>query len=521
MHRVKHITKNIWAFIKRKKWWVIIIGAILLVILLLSGGNGEVPVTVAVQRGEIISEVSVTGQVKPSQSIDLAFEKGGRIGIVPVEVGDEVRQGDRLVSLENGDLVAQLAQAQGALAVQQANLNDMLNGARPEEIAAKKTELDQAKKSLDSYYQNAVNVLNDAYAKADDGVRKQMDDLFTNDEINPELTFQTSNTTTKTNAQWQRLLAAETLDDWKNDITGISVFSDPTVITNALSGSQQHIIVVRDLLTVLEKALDEAVGLSSTTLSTYRANLSTARTNLNTAGTSVTTQQQTIANQILNVERVQNEYNLTLLGATSEQAASQRAQVAQAQAQVDYYASQIEKTILRAPFGGIVTKLSYKKGEIVSANIPVVSLTGKGAYQIETYIAESDIAKVKEGNMARVTLDAYGSNVTFEAIVTNIDLSETILEGVATYKAILQFTQDDERILPGLTANVDIMSDRKENVLYLPTRNIISKNGKTTVYVSGAKEEKQEVEIEVGLRGSDGRTEIISGLNQGDVIIAE
>jgi len=274
-------------------------------------------------------------------------------------------------------------------------------------------------------------------------------------------------------------------------------------------------------LTVLEKALDQAVGLSSTTLSTYRANLSTARTNLNTAGTSITTQQQTIANQTLTVERVQNEYNLTLLGATAEQGASQRAQVTQAQAQVDYYASQVEKTILRAPFEGIVTKLSYKKGEIVAANIPAVSLTGKGAYQIETYIAESDIAKIKEGNVARVTLDAYGSNVEFEAIVINIDLSETILEGVATYKAILQFTKDDERILPGLTANVDILNDRKENVMYLPTRNIIAKNGKTSVYVLTKDEQKKEVEIQTGLRGSDGRTEIISGLNEGDIVLAE
>lgn len=486
-----------------------------------SGGGSDTQTTIPVERGSVVAEVSVTGQVKPAQNIDLAFEKGGRVGLVSVEVGEQVTRGQRLVSLENGDLVAQLTQAQGALAVQEANLQTLLNGARPEELAAKKTELDQAQKNLASYYENAVNVLNDAYAKSDDAVRKQLDSFFTNGDVNPELTFQTSNTNTKTDAQWKRLLAGEALNAWKNDIAGISIFSNPKEITNALSKSQEHIIVIRNFLGAIEKTLDQAVGLSTSTLATYRTYLNTARSNVNTAGTSITSQQQTIAAQQLTLDRVQNEYDLKQIGATSEQIAAQQAQVIQAKAQVDYYASQVEKTVLRAPFEGKITKIPYKKGEIISPNVTAVSVIGSGAYQIETYIAESDIARVHVGNSARVTLDAYGSNVEFEATVTNIDLSATVLEGVATYKAILTFNNEDERILPGLTANIDILSDRKDDVLYLPTRNIITKNGQTFVKVPQKNGTAQEIEIKTGLRGSDGRTEIVSGLKEGDVIVAE
>lgn len=130
---------------------------------------------------------------------------------------------------------------------------------------------------------------------------------------------------------------------------------------------------------------------------------------------------------------------------------------------------------------------------------------------------------MKVGEEARVTLDAYGPDLVFEAKVAQIDLSATVLEGIPTYKTTLQFLGDDERILPGLTANVDILSTKKENVLYVPTRNIIDKNNNKFVKVLRGKDRNtvEEIEVTAGLRGSDGRTEIISGLFEGDLVVVE
>ncbi|MEK7566228.1 MAG: efflux RND transporter periplasmic adaptor subunit, partial [Patescibacteria group bacterium] len=72
-----------------------------------------------VTRGEVKSEVSVTGKVKPSKNLDLAFEKSGRITRIYVKVGDKVGEGQQLVSLDNSDLIAQLAQAQANLKSQE------------------------------------------------------------------------------------------------------------------------------------------------------------------------------------------------------------------------------------------------------------------------------------------------------------------------------------------------------------------------------------------------------------------
>jgi RND family efflux transporter MFP subunit len=206
---------------------------------------------------------------------------------------------------------------------------------------------------------------------------------------------------------------------------------------------------------------------------------------------------------------------------TTEDIQTQEAVVDQAKASVDSYASSYNKTILRAPFEGKITKIVPEIGDIVNANSTVISLIGGDTYQIETNVAESDIAKVKEGNTAKVTLDAYSSDIFFTATVVQVDLSATEIEGVATYKTILKFDKEDPRIMPGMTANIDILSNKKENVIFVPSRSIITKNGKKFVkIVINEKNKTKETNILTGIKGSDGRTEVISGLSVGDKIIS-
>jgi len=128
-----------------------------------------------------------------------------------------------------------------------------------------------------------------------------------------------------------------------------------------------------------------------------------------------------------------------------------------------------------------------------------------------------------KGETAKTTLDAYGPNVEFNAKIISRDLAETVIEGVATYKIVLLFDGEDERILPGLTANVDILVDKKDDVLYIPTRNILDRNGEKIVKLVTSEKNGayQEIKISTGLRGSDGRTEILFGISDGQKILAE
>jgi HlyD family secretion protein len=142
-------------------------------------------------------------------------------------------------------------------------------------------------------------------------------------------------------------------------------------------------------------------------------------------------------------------------------------------------------------------------------------------FEIETYIPEVNIAAVQVGDFASTTLDAYG-DVSFDAQVLQIDPAKTQRDGVATYKTTLVFLSHDERIRSGMTAIVTIKIGEKNNVLAIPGNYIREDKVARKFYVNVVDIEKDdkvtEREIKTGIRGSDGMTEVISGLENGEIV---
>ncbi|MDP1709959.1 MAG: efflux RND transporter periplasmic adaptor subunit, partial [Candidatus Komeilibacteria bacterium] len=200
---------------------------------------------------------------------------------------------------------------------------------------------------------------------------------------------------------------------------------------------------------------------------------------------------------------------------------SQRARVREAQAAVSALESQLADNNLAAPFSGTVTRQEAKVGEIVSPGAPLVSVMSEAKFEIEANLPEIDVSKIQIGNTATATLDAYGNDVIFDALVVSIDPAETMVEGVSTYKVKIQFSQDDERIKSGMTANVTILAASRENALVIPQRAVIEQNGKKIVrvlYGEGRKQSVEEVVVKIGLRSTDGNVEIIEGITEGDQV---
>lgn len=504
---------------------------IILLISLFSKGKGAQGETVTVTRGDIVSEVSVTGTVKPTKSLDLAFERSGRLTQIRVNVGDKVTEGQTLLSLDNGDLYAQLSQAQAQLASQQSRLDQYVIGSRPEELAIYENRVASARSKAQTDMQNtytaALDGLRDAYVTANSAVRDQIGDLFNNDEDNdPKVVFNTLDANAKIQAGAARVQSRDELNAWSAELASLNP-SDGAAVEAAVKKAKTHFIAFTSLFSNLQAALNSGAGEDTTLISGYKSAVASGRANITAAMTLVNKQDQLIASQKTanesNISAAQKDLDLKKAGSTNQDIQYQQAQVEQSQSSVAYYQSQLNKTILTAPFSGTITKIPFSKGEIVQPNAVAISLIGEGNYQVEAYITESDIAKVKLGDQARVTLDAYGQDVVFSAKVIHIDLSETKVEGVPTYKTTLEFTSSDERILPGLTANIDIMTDQRAQVLTLPTRNIITEDGKKYVNVVDEQNPKQfkKIEIKTGLRGSDGKTEILEGLAEGQVVSAE
>ena len=140
---------------------------------------------------------------------------------------------------------------------------------------------------------------------------------------------------------------------------------------------------------------------------------------------------------------------------------------------------------------------------------------------IEANVSEINIGKVAVGNKVEVEFDAYPGE-TFMGEITFIDPGETIVDEVVNYKIRigLDIAGDSEqanRIKSGLTAAVKIASAKKEGVLTIPLYSILRENGK--LYVNKLLDEKgtiEKVEVMTGITGSDGKTEVVSGLSEGD-----
>jgi HlyD family secretion protein len=147
-----------------------------------------------------------------------------------------------------------------------------------------------------------------------------------------------------------------------------------------------------------------------------------------------------------------------------------------------------------------------------------VSVISANNFQVESYIPEINISFIKVGDPADTTLDAYGSEVIFPAKVVTIDPAETIKDGVSTYRVVLEFNANDDRIKSGMTGNTVITTAKKQNVISVPQGMVTIKDGKKTVSVKKG-DSIVEVTVETGSVSSSGNIEILSGLADGDVVI--
>lgn len=503
----------------RKKSTYVIFGIIVIVGLFfyVSRDKTKPVLSTEVKRDTIREEVTVTGTVKAKEAVTLAFEKTGKVRQINVEVGDITTQGNLLMALENGVESSSVEDAEAKLASKQANYNNLKAGGSPEAVRLKETGLAKTVADLAADEASVKNIILDAFNKADNAVRRQADTIFSNpSSASPKLNFGSGNQQAAVDAESARFNIEKLLNDFRQLMQGN--FASYEENEKVLAETKKYLTAVNDFLIKTSRALDTALTLSESTLAADKDALNTARTNINTAMTNVTDATQTIATQKIIVETARNDLKLTQAGATPEVLAGALADIQSAEANVKNARAVLAKTYIISPISGIITKQDAKVGEIAGANAPVLAVASDN-FKIEAFVPEVDVAKIAVGNEAAVTLDAYGSGVYFKARVIKIDPAETTLDGVPTYKTTLEFDRNDQRIRSGMTANITVTTAVRENALSIPTRAIFEESGKRFVRVLKANKTEEKREVGVGLKGTDGETEVVSGLGEGELVV--
>jgi HlyD family secretion protein len=162
--------------------------------------------------------------------------------------------------------------------------------------------------------------------------------------------------------------------------------------------------------------------------------------------------------------------------AAADQAAadlkSAEAQVREAQAVVDQNLLNLEHTIITAPIDGIVIARNVDVGQTVVSNLQAQTLfeiaEDLTKMQLIASIDESDVGKLREGDPATFNVDAYPGD-TFTGTVAQVRLNPTIDQNVVTYDTVIDVPNPDLKLRPGMTANVAVRVDSRQDVLRVPS----------------------------------------------------
>lgn len=541
---------------KKKKISFIVIAIIIVLVIVFINSRGDDEdkyTTQTTERMTLKQTVDVTGSVESANDIKLNFKRSGRIDKTYIDVGDEVSANQKLAQLEANDLRSQITDANARLNQARADYNKLLAGASSEDIEVSKRTVEQREQELKNAYDNLDNIeakkqveLNNyreaAITKLENEVVVVSNAL---NEIENTLNDPDAEDTLAVKKPNSLDIAWQFYDDAEN---GLLTLSPKIASINKQTADEEILELLeegRDLMNTTLDGLNQTLivldntltssKLSETELDTLKANVQSDQSSLNSAKSGLQTAKSNWTNQIAYYENQVNSAENSVQSAirSLEIAKSQlrlkespprdfeieaaKARVAQAQASVDLAYANLEETIIRAPIKGTITKVNFEEGEQSSLNTPAIEMISASNLEIEVNIPESDIAKVAVGQEAEITLDAFGSEKPFSGKVTFIDPAETQIQDVVYYQVKVQFDDISIEKKPGMTANVIICTNKKENVLVVPARAVKTDGQEKYVQVLENKEIKR-IEVETGLRGDSG-IEITSGLKDGQEVV--
>jgi multidrug efflux pump subunit AcrA (membrane-fusion protein) len=182
---------------------------------------------------------------------------------------------------------------------------------------------------------------------------------------------------------------------------------------------------------------------------------------------------------------------------------------------VDYMTSPVY-----APISGTVDRIPLSVGMMVSPATSITAVSTINNLEIIARIPEREIAGLKTGLGAQVTLQAYPGEI-FSAVITHVS---PILDSASRTKLItLKLNRNDSRVNAGMFAHVRITTNTYQNVLTVPSEAIVNKHGVTTVYVldgTAASWYTVQRNVETGIT-LNSLTEIKSGLSEGEAVVIQ
>ncbi len=422
--------------------------------------------TVPVEAKSVTVRITASGKVQPVQSVNISPKSPGLLADLNVEQGDTVKQGQIIARMDNSEIKMRILQYQANLAQAKAQLAESEAGSRPEEIAQAKARVDQAQAQL---------------AIIRDGNRLQ-------------------------------------------EIQQAQAQVDSAKASVALT--QSRVKRYQDL------AKDGAISQDS--LEQYVSENSKAKANLEEAQRRLSLLKVGNRNQDIQKQAAivnQEKEGLRKLENVNrpQEIARLKAAVASAEAQLKQQQVQLEDTIIRAPFSGIVTQRYATVGGYVS---PAISASSNASATSTSIVAlakglevlanvpEVDISQIKQQQKVEITIDAYPEEV-FQGQVRLIAPEAVVDQNVTSFQVRVAINTGAEKLRSGMNVSeVTFLGNNIKNALLIPQELIVTRKGKTGVWLLGEKNKPQFRLVTIGAN-IDNQIQVLDGLKAGDRVFID
>ena len=422
--------------------------------------------TVPVEAKSVTVRITASGKVQPVQSVNISPKSPGLLADLNVEQGDTVKQGQIIARMDNSEIKMRILQYQANLEQAKAQLAESEAGSRPEEIAQAKARVDQAQAQL---------------AIIRDGNRLQ-------------------------------------------EIQQAQAQVDSAKASVALT--QSRVKRYQDL------AKDGAISQDS--LEQYVSENSKAKANLEEAQRrlsllKVGNRNQDIQKQAAIVNQEKEGLRKLENGNRPQEIARLKAAVASAEAQLKQQQVQLEDTIIRAPFSGIVTQRYATVGGYVS---PAISASSNASATSTSIVAlakglevlanvpEVDISQIKQQQKVEITIDAYPEEV-FQGQVRLIAPEAVVDQNVTSFQVRVAINTGAEKLRSGMNVSeVTFLGNNIKDALLIPQELIVTRKGKTGVWLLGEKNKPQFRLVTIGAN-IDNQIQVLDGLKAGDRVFID
>lgn len=456
-----------------------------------------------VRRGEFLVKVQESGRLRSLVEVDVRSNVEGEILEIYVEEAELVQEGDPLLKIDDEQIIEDMKQAKAYMDARQAELDQaelriqIAEKRETSDLLQAQNAVAKAEANIQSFSANRQQRITEAETTVAttqnmlnrDKISLKQDEIsltqanLTLDRANvnvqsAKVTLETTQAEHKRNEELHKkeLISDQTLEQSKKQLV---------LNTSQYETAKKEVESQKETIKSREeniKAMEEAIRSREITLALNKKNVQTVRESQDAQQKQLNADLENAQTRLKQTEETTEEEK----DLTKHSKVSAQANFLQAESRLESQKERYEWTTVKAPMSGTITRISVEEGEIITSGRSAFS-RGEAIMRIAdltkmiviTQINQVEIGKIDEDQRVEIRVDSYRNKV-FNGRVSEISPSSTHRPqgggGVITFEVEIEVDISDEefQLLPGMSADVDIIVFEKKDILQIPIAAVLS-----------------------------------------------